>query len=75
MSVAQMAISLSAVNEGFLDDVAVNKVRAFEDALQTHMKSQHGVLLDQINQKPEYSDEVAGQLHKIITDFKTTHTW
>ena len=75
MSVAQMAASLFAVNEGFLDDVDVKKVRAFEDALQSHLKSQHGALMDSINRKPEYSDEVAGQLRKVITDFKANHTW
>ena len=75
MSVAQMAASLFAVNEGFLDDVDVKKVRAFEDALQSYMKSQHGALLESINQKPEYSDEVAAQLRKVITDFKAHHTW
>ncbi len=75
MSVAQMAVSLFAVNEGFLDDVDVKKVRAFEDALQSHLKSQHGALMEGINQKPEYSDEVAGQLRKVITDFKANHTW
>ncbi|MBI3569576.1 MAG: F0F1 ATP synthase subunit alpha, partial [Gammaproteobacteria bacterium] len=75
MSVAQMAVSLFAVNEGFLDDVDVKKVRAFEDALQSHLKSQHGALMDSINQKPEYSDEMAAQLRKVITDFKANHTW
>ena len=75
MSVAQMAVSLFAANEGFLDDVDVKKVRAFEDALQSHMKSQHAALLDSINQKPEYSDELATQLRKVITDFKAHHTW
>ncbi|MCR4345708.1 MAG: F0F1 ATP synthase subunit alpha [Sulfuricaulis sp.] len=75
MSVAQMAVSLFAVNEGFLDDVDVKKVRAFEDALQSHLKSQHGPLMESINQKPEYSDELAAQLRKVITDFKTNHTW
>jgi len=75
MSVAQMAVSLFAVNEGFIDDVDAKKVRAFEDALQSYMKSHHGTLMDQINQKPEYGDEVAAQLKKAITDFKATHTW
>ena len=75
MSVAQMAASLFAVNEGFLDDVDVKKVRAFEDALQSHLKSQHGALMESINQKPEYSDELAAQLRKVITDFKANHTW
>jgi F-type H+/Na+-transporting ATPase subunit alpha len=30
MSVAEMALSLFAVNEGYLDDVPVNKIGAFE---------------------------------------------
>ncbi|MHB8622425.1 MAG: F0F1 ATP synthase subunit alpha [Sulfuricaulis sp.] len=75
MSVAQMAVSLFAANEGFLDDVDVKKVRAFEDALQSHMKSLHAAILDGINQKPEYSDELAAQLRQAITHFKAQHTW
>jgi F-type H+-transporting ATPase subunit alpha len=75
MSVAQMSVSLFAANEGFLDDVDVKKVRAFEDALQSHMKSQQAALLDGINQKPEYSEELATQLRKVIIDFKAHHTW
>jgi F-type H+-transporting ATPase subunit alpha len=75
MSVAQMALSLFAVNEGFVDDVEVKKVRAFEAALQAHVKSQHAALLAGIDQKPEYSDELVTQLRQIITDFKANHTW
>jgi F-type H+-transporting ATPase subunit alpha len=75
MTVAQMACSLFAISEGFLDDVPVNKVRAFEDALQSYMKSQQAPLLDSINQKPEYSDEVAAQLRTAVETFKQTHSW
>jgi F-type H+-transporting ATPase subunit alpha len=75
MSVAQMALSLFAVNEGFLDDVEVKKVRAFEDALQSYMKAHHAALLESINQKPEYSDALAAQLRQAIEEFKKTHTW
>jgi F-type H+-transporting ATPase subunit alpha len=75
MTVAQMAVSLFAVNEGFIDDVPVNKVRAFEDALQSHMKSQHATLLEGINLKPEYNDDLAAQLREAITDFKAHHTF
>jgi F-type H+-transporting ATPase subunit alpha len=75
MSVAQMALSLFAVNEGFLDDVEVKKVRAFEDALQSYMKSSHGALLERINANPEYSDEVAKKLRAALEDFKKHHSW
>jgi len=75
LSVAQMAISLYAVNEGFLDDVEVPRVRAFEDALQSYMKSSHADLLDKINQTPEYTDEVAQALRKALEDFKAHHAY
>ncbi len=75
MSVAQMAVSLFAVNEGFLDDVDVKKVRAFEDALQSYMKSSQAALLDKINATPEYSDEIAKALRAVLEDFKKTHSW
>ena len=39
LSVAQMALSLFAANEGYLDDVDVKKVVDFEHALQSYMKS------------------------------------
>lgn len=75
MSVAQMAVSLFAVNEGFLDDVEVGKVRDFEDALQNYMKSTHAALLDQINATGDYNDEIQGALHEALTKFKESHAW
>src|SRR3990172_2741957 len=75
MSVAQMAVSLYAANEGFLDEVPVNKIRAFEDALQAYMKSSQAALMDKINATPEYSDDVAKALRQALEDFKAHHVW
>ncbi len=75
MTVAQMAVSLFAVNEGYLDDVELKKVRAFEDALQAYMKSQHAELLETIDRNPEYTPEVEQRLRAAIETFKKTHTW
>jgi F-type H+-transporting ATPase subunit alpha len=75
MTVAQMAVSLFAVNEGYLDDVELKKVRAFEDALQAYMKSQHADLLETIDRNPEYTQEVEQRLRAAIETFKKTHTW
>jgi F-type H+-transporting ATPase subunit alpha len=75
LSVAQMAVSLFAANEGFLDDIAVNKVRDFEDGLQGYMKSEHGSLLDKINSTGDYNDEIQAALRAAVTAFKSTHTW
>ncbi len=75
MSVASQAVSLFAVNQGYLDDVPVNKVRDFEDALQDYMKAEHSDLLKEINQTCDYNDEIAAKLHAAIQNFKQTRTW
>ncbi len=75
MTVAQMAVSLYAVNQGYLDDIEVAKVQAFEQALQSFMKQKHPALLDEINRKPDYTDDVAANLKRAIEEFKAGHTW
>ncbi|GAB6047552.1 F0F1 ATP synthase subunit alpha [Methyloparacoccus murrellii] len=75
LSVAQMAVSLFAANEGFLDDIPVGKVRDFEDGLQAYMKSEQAALLDRINSTGDYNDEIQGGLRAAVTTFKSTHTW
>ena len=75
MSVAAMAVSLFATNEGYLDDVEVNKVVDFEQALQSHIKSQHAGLLDELNQNQAYDDEIAAKLHEAVKDFKENGAW
>ncbi len=75
MSVAQMAVSLFAVNQGFLDDVDVTKVQAFEAALQSYMRSNHASLMEKIDRTADYNDEVESQLKSAIEKFKAQHAW
>jgi F-type H+/Na+-transporting ATPase subunit alpha len=75
MSVAQMALSLFAVNQGYLDDVDVAKVQAFEAALQSYMRSNYASVMEKINRTPDYNDEIESQLKSAIEKFKTQHTW
>ncbi|WP_110673746.1 F0F1 ATP synthase subunit alpha [Salinicola sp. RZ23] len=75
MSVAQMALTLYAANEGYLDDVAVDKVLDFERALQDYMKSEHADLLDKINSSGGYDDEIQKGLKSGLESFKSTQTW
>ena len=49
LNVAEMGVVLYAANEGFLDDVDVNKIVAFEGALLAHVKSNNADLLESIN--------------------------
>ncbi len=69
MSIAQMAVSLYAANEGYLDDIEVNKVRDFEEALLSYMKSEHSELMNQIDATGDYSDEIQQGLKVAIDSF------
>ncbi|MEW7978714.1 MAG: F0F1 ATP synthase subunit alpha [Candidatus Sedimenticola endophacoides] len=75
LSIAEMATSLFAANEGHLDDVESSKVVDFEAALHGYMNSSQKSLVDQINEKADYNDEVANALHEALKDFKANHTW
>jgi F-type H+-transporting ATPase subunit alpha len=75
MSVAHQAVSLFAVDRGYLDDVELTKAGDFEEALQAYISSQHGDLLNSINDNPEYSDEAEAKLKAVLDDFKANHAW
>ena len=70
LSVAEMGFSLYAANEGFLDDVEIKKVVAFEEAMHAHLRSKNSDLLDSINASGDYNDEIAGKMAAAIEDFK-----
>ncbi|PZN72816.1 MAG: F0F1 ATP synthase subunit alpha [Candidatus Methylumidiphilus alinenensis] len=74
-SVGQMAISLYAANEGLLDDIAVNKIRDFEEALQSYVKTEEAELLKTINETGDYSDEIKSAIDAAIKKFKASHAW
>ena len=67
-----MAVSLFAVDKGYLDDVAMNKVVSFENTLQAFMRNQHKDLLDEVNKSCDYNDEIESRFHKALREFKET---
>jgi len=69
LSVAEMALSLYAVNEGYLDKVDVAKVTVFEAALHDYARANHQELLDRINKSGDYSDEIQAGLKKVCEEF------
>jgi F-type H+-transporting ATPase subunit alpha len=69
LSVAEMALSLYAVNEGYVDDVEVTKIIDFENALHDFAKANHGDLLDSINESGDYNDEIAASLKGVCDGF------
>ena len=75
MFVAEMGVSLYAANAGFLDSLEVKKVRDFEAALLSFMKSEESDLMAKINQTGDFSDEIKNGMHSAIERFVKTNTW
>ena len=64
-----MALSLYAVNEGYLDDVDVGKVVDYEEALHDFARSNNQDVLDSINASGDFDDDIAASLKGICDGF------
>jgi F-type H+-transporting ATPase subunit alpha len=74
MSVAQMALSIYAVNSGYMDKVELGKVVAYETALQGFALSAHKADLDAIDAEPVLKKHEA-TLKKIVEAFDATGSY
>ncbi|MDO8315321.1 MAG: F0F1 ATP synthase subunit alpha [Rugosibacter sp.] len=70
LSVADMAISLFASNEGFMDDIDVPRILAFEAALHQAMHQKHADLVAKIETTKDLDKDAEVQLKAAIADFK-----
>jgi F-type H+-transporting ATPase subunit alpha len=73
-NVAEMAVSLFAANEGFLDSLEIDQVRDFEAGLQSYMKSEQGDLMANIQGTGDFNDEIKGSLLSAIEAFASTYS-
>jgi F-type H+-transporting ATPase subunit alpha len=74
-SVAEMSLSLFVVEKGYLDDVPVGEVSAFESALHSFMQASHAALVHKINGSGAYDDDIESQLKAAVEEFKRTGSW
>jgi F-type H+-transporting ATPase subunit alpha len=75
LSVAEMAVSLYAANEGYLEDIELNKVLDFEASLLSYMNSENAELMDKINNSGDYNDDIEAQFKVALEQFKATQSW
>ncbi|MGL4574096.1 MAG: F0F1 ATP synthase subunit alpha [Burkholderiaceae bacterium] len=71
MEVWEMATTLFAVNNNYMDDVDVKKALSFEKALLSHVKTKHNALADRMN-TGKLSDDDEKALHAAVAEFKKT---
>ncbi|MBV9765143.1 MAG: F0F1 ATP synthase subunit alpha [Acidobacteriaceae bacterium] len=65
----QVCIIFAAGN-GYLDDIAVEDVRRFEGELYPFLDNSKPEILQAIREKRELNDEIKGQLHAALKEFK-----
>ena len=75
LSVADMSVSLFAVEKGYLKDVELDKILDFEAALHSYMNSEYAELIKTINDTGNFNGEIEATLAEALEKFKATQTW
>ncbi len=70
LSVGEMAFSLFAANEGYLDDVDAEKVVDFEAAMHDYLRANFADLVEKIDTTGAFDDDIVGSMTKALDDFK-----
>ena len=69
-SVSKMAVSLYASNEGFMDDVDVTKILAFEAALLQYVSQKAAALMEKIETSKNLDKDDEAALKAAVAEFK-----
>lgn len=75
LKIAEMALTLFALNKGYFDDVDIKRALAFEAALKSHVRSHHGAILEKIETNKELDAETEKALEAAIREFKQNGTY
>ena len=73
LTVAEMGVSLYAVNEGYLDDVEVENVGSFEAALHAHAHANASGLMEKIEASDgSFDEDIQAALKALLDEFKAS---
>ena len=75
MSVAEMGVVLYAANEGYLDDVPVNRVLDFERDLLAYMNTEHGEWMAEVSASGDYNDDIVAHMKAALGKFQSSHSY
>ena len=67
----QQVVVLFAGTQGYLDDLRVEDIRAFEDGLHKYFATAQSGLLDELTAKKQIDDDVRNKLHSALKEYKT----
>jgi F-type H+/Na+-transporting ATPase subunit alpha len=70
LTLAQEVVTLWVASRGLLDDVPVEKISEFDEALLRTMAANHQDLLDTITNEKQLTDETEARLRAAVEEFK-----
>jgi F-type H+-transporting ATPase subunit alpha len=70
LSVAEMAVVLYAVDQGFLDGVPLTRINEFDTSLLNYARKDHKDFMETLNKSGDYNAEIAERLRGIVESFK-----
>lgn len=71
LSMEKEVIELYAVKKRYLDDLPLSEVSSFLEDLFTYISSNHKEIVDELEEKKTFSDELSASLDKAIEDYKS----
>lgn len=74
VAMEQQVVILYAINNGYLDDVPVEKVGEWEAGLHEYMETQGREVLKAIRETKELGEETEAKLKDAISNFKQSHS-
>ncbi len=69
----EQVVIIYAATEGLLDEVPVEDIQDFEDALLERMRTQYEQVLDTIRESGKLSDDAASEIRDIVADVASTY--
>jgi F-type H+/Na+-transporting ATPase subunit alpha len=74
MTVVQQVLVIWAGTNGYLDDLALDDVKKFEQGLLNYVENAHPGLLEKIRERKSIDDEIKEGLKKAVSEFKDRFT-
>ncbi|HIF9980915.1 TPA: F0F1 ATP synthase subunit alpha [Campylobacter jejuni] len=73
LSVEKQVVLIFAGTKGFLDDIAVSRIKEFEDGIYPFIEAKHPDIFEQIRSKKAIDSDLEEKLAKAINEFKANH--
>ena len=75
LNISSMGLVLYAANEGYLDNIEVNKIKDFEKALLGFATSEYSDFMNILEESGDYNDDIGNNLKELLEKFVSTQTW